>query len=176
MNLRTEEIWKEYGTQLHFFVLKRVTDATAVKDVLQNIFLKVHKNLDSLQDPKKVKAWVFQIARNELANHYKGLNSTVSITESDHSGDFVTLGHFCCLERFLEELPENYRTVIHLVYKKGKTNAEAANELGISLPSVKARIRRAKNDLKQRFRECCLYKTNKSGKLVGEPDCAICTL
>lgn len=46
--------------------------------------------------------------------------------------------------------------------------------LGISLPNVKARIRRAKNILKDRFTNCCKYIRNEQDQLAGEPDCAIC--
>lgn len=176
MGLTTKALWIAHGSSLYFFILKRVHHATVAQDILQNIFLKVHEHLDRLQNPTKAKSWVFQIARNELANHYRGLTPNFStIRESEHFEDFAKDG-FCCFERFLEELPNNYRKVVKLVYLEGKTNVEAADRLGLSLANVKARIRRAKNMLKQRFQECCLYEMDKSGKLVGEPDCMVCNI
>ena len=176
LNLNTERIWSAYGTALYFFILKRVRDAVAAQDVLQNTFVKIHLHLEGLKDPGKARSWAFQIARNELADHFKGRADTVLLKDLELSEGFVGKDDFCCFERFLKELPENYRAVVHLVYLEGKTNLEAADQLGLSLPNVKARIRSAKKILKQRFQECCLYRINKSGKLVGEPNCAVCDL
>jgi len=146
----------------------------ATKDIVQNTFIKVHKHLYTLKDSKKVKSWLFQIARNELANYYKINAPYTSEKKSEYIQNFYTDTDFCCFERFLEELPESYKKVVKLVYLEGKTNSDAANELQLSLANVKAQIRRSKSFLKQRFQECCNYDINKSGKLIGKPDCVFC--
>ncbi len=172
--MTTEEIWNSYYTSLYSFVLKRVGNTTVTKDILQNIFVKIHKHLDALQDASKAKSWVFQIARNELVNYYRVNAPYVAEKDSKPIQDAIPTDDFCCFERFLEELPEQYKKAITLVYIDGKTNADAADELQLSLPNVKAQIRRAKGFLKERFRDCCKYSINTSGKLIGQPDCAFC--
>ena len=174
LELTTKALWTLYGSSLYLFILKRVRHPALAQDVLQDTFLKVHRHLDKLKDPSKAKAWMFQIARNQLANHFQALSPSVALSESEPSEDLFSKDDFCCFERFLEQLPGSYQVVIKLVYLEGKKNSEAANELGLSLANVKARIRRAKNILKQNFQECCLYTVNKSGKLVGEPYCEVC--
>ncbi|MEM7486070.1 MAG: sigma-70 family RNA polymerase sigma factor [Bacteroidota bacterium] len=176
MDLTTEALWRVHGTSLYFFILKRVKDATIAEDVLQNTFLKVHRHLDKLQDSSRAKAWVFQIARNELANYHKGNTVTVPINESAELESLSFTDDLCCFERFLEELPDNYQKVIELVYLEGKTNAQASEELNLSLANIKARIRRAKKILKQRFQECCHFTLNESGKLVGSSHCTTCNV
>ena len=74
----------------------------------------------------------------------------------------------------INELPEIYKEVIELVYIDGKKQKDAAKHLGISLENVKARIRRAKDMLKKKFKECCKYESNKKGKLIGAPNCSKC--
>ena len=174
MDLTTERIWQEQGTALYLFILKRTNDAMVAEDVLQNTFLKIHEHLHGLKDTSKAKAWSFQIARNELANYYKGNPATVAMNASGDLEEPPLMDDFCCFERFLDELPESYKKVIQLVYLEGKTNPQAAYELHLSLANVKARVRRAKNILKQRFQECCHFKLNNSGKLVGVPQCIVC--
>ena len=144
------------------------------EDVLQNTFLKIHEHLEQLKDPSKAKPWAFQITRNELANYYKGNGTTVTMNPSGDLEEVPLTDDFCCFERFLEELPENYQKVVQLVYLEGKTNAEVATELGLSLANIKARVRRAKKILKRRFQECCHFKLNSTGKLVGESQCIVC--
>ncbi|MEO0331433.1 MAG: RNA polymerase subunit sigma-70, partial [Bacteroidota bacterium] len=57
---------------------------------------------------------------------------------------------------------------------KGHKQKDVAKELEISLENTKARIRRAKGILKEKFKECCKYELDKKGKLIGEPNCSIC--
>lgn len=173
-SLRIEAIWEAQASHLYFFILKRVHDVTIAQDVVQNTFLKAHGSLGTVHKPVKIKAWLFQIARNELANYYRDPNTNISNTELAPIADVSAKDDFCCFERFIEELPDKYQKVIKLVYLEGKTNSEAANTLNLSLANIKARIRRAKGILKQRFQDCCSYKTNESDQLVGEPDCAVC--
>ncbi|MEM9867313.1 MAG: sigma-70 family RNA polymerase sigma factor [Bacteroidota bacterium] len=176
MDLTTEGVWRELGPNLYLFIQKRVGDAAVAKDIFQNTFLKVHEHLEKLQDTAKIKPWVFQIARNELINHYRGSSSHVDLNEQIQPQLSPEDIDFCCFDRFLNELPKDYQKTVTLVYIEGKTNSEAANTLGISLANVKARIRRVKKILIHRFQECCLYKTNELGKLVGKPDCGRCSL
>ncbi|MEM1121849.1 MAG: sigma factor-like helix-turn-helix DNA-binding protein, partial [Bacteroidota bacterium] len=63
---------------------------------------------------------------------------------------------------------------IEMVYIQGHKQNEVAKILGISLENTKARIRRAKEMLKQNFQACCKYEVNKAGKLVGEANCSVC--
>ena len=175
MDLTTEKLWQEYGTALYFFILKRTNDATVAEDVLQNTFLKIHEHLHGLKEVSKARAWTFQIARNELANHYKGSTALVAMNPSGDLEELPIMDDLCCFERFLEELPESYKKVVQLVYLEGKTNPQAAKELNLSLANVKARVRRAKDLLKKRFQECCHFKLNPSGKLVGTSQCIVCS-
>lgn len=175
MDLTTESVWKNFGSSLYLFILKRTHDVVLAQDVLQITFLKVHENLHKLKEPAKVKAWVFQIARNELANQYRRPHVIDSVDKLEKSIGLSPNNDFCCFDNFIKELPDSYRTVVELTYIKGKSNAEVAAGLKLTLPNVKARIRRAKEILKKRFQQCCQYSINESGKLVGEPDCAVCS-
>ena len=67
-----------------------------------------------------------------------------------------------------------YREVIELVYIKGHKQKDVAVALDISLENTKARIRRAKDMLKHKFKECCKYELDEKGKLTGEPNCSTC--
>ena len=170
MSLSTTEIWKKFYTDLYFFTLKKVKNVEATKDILQNSFVKIHANRNALRQETKVKQWVFQITRNEIANFHrtgKILDRTPFIDPTSSNGP-------CCFDRFVDELPEIYKSVMLPIYLEGKKQAEVAKDLGISLPNVKARIRRAKILLKEQFIACCKYSLNEKGQLIGEPDCIIC--
>ena len=172
--METQEIWRKHGEEVYFFILKKAKNKTAAKDIFQNTFFKAHKNLYQLENPGKARAWLFQIVRNEINDYFKRENKYVVSLESEKTAMAEEYQDICCFDRFIDELPTSYKAVIDLVYFKGKTQIETAHELNISLPNVKARIRRTKAYLKQRFNECCKYEIDKNGQLIGEPDCTAC--
>ena len=174
MKMETITIWNNFNSEIYFFILKKVKNKDAANEILQNSFLKIHQNIGQLKDSRKVRAWAFQIVRNEIANYFNNLSKTI------HNVDFGILKNpetqidLCCFDRFIANLPKEYKQVFELVYIKGKKQVEVAELVGISLANVKARIRRAKAMLKINFNECCKFDLNEDGKLIGEPDCAHC--
>lgn len=172
--METQEIWDRFNNEVYFFILKKVNDKTATGDIFQNTFLKVHKNRSQLQDETKLRAWVFQIARNEIANHFNKESLYVAKTHTDTDTPLQNYQHICCFDKFITDLPKIYRDVIELVYIQGKKQHDAAEILDISLVNVKGRVRRAKDILKKNFNECCKYELDKNGRLTGESNCAVC--
>jgi len=173
--METRQLWDIYYEPLYFFALKKVQNKDTACEIVQNTFLKVHSHLHTLKNPKKVKAWLFQITRNEIANHFNGL-LTDSIPANDDTPDILDphCQNICCFDRFVDGLPDIYREVIKMVYRDGKKQKEVAQIAGMSLPNVKARIARGKALLKKNFTECCRFQLDKNGMLIGEPDCAYC--
>ncbi len=171
--MNSQEIWSKYGQEIYFFILKKVNDDQATNDIFQNTFFKIHKNLHQLNAPDKIRAWAFQICRNEITNFYKVESIHNDVSQATPADD--SLPDVCCLDKFIDNLPDNYRETIELIYRKGKKQKEVAEILGMSLANVKAVIRRSKELLKKQFLECCQYKTDKKGNLVGLPDCPTCS-
>jgi len=172
--METQEIWNNFSEALYFFILKKVSSKDVANDVFQNVFLKIHGNISSLKDEQKVKGWVFQIARNEIANYFNAAATYADKIETSQEISLEGTQFVCCFDRLINELPEMYGEVIELVYIKGYKQKDVAKALGISLENTKARIRRAKDMLKEKFKECCKYEFDEQGKLIGEPDCSIC--
>lgn len=174
----TQDIWDSLKESLFFFILKRVKDEDTSQDILQEVFIKIHLNLDKLKDPSKVKAWAFQITRNQVAEYFNKTKNVVALnefTEEQLSEDFEhTEIDFCCFENLIDELPEKYSEVLTLINVEGKKQKEAANQLHLSHSNVKTRVYRAKELLKQRFMDCCKFSLNEQGLLTGEQDCHRC--
>ncbi len=172
--METQNIWDHLNDELYFFILKKVKDTDATNDIFQNTFLKIHNNVSKLREEEKARAWAFQIARNEIVNHFN--KESVFVAELDDTILIPTevYEHVCCFDKFIHDLPDIYRQVIELIYIKGLKQKEVAIALDISLENVKARIKRAKEILKKRFNECCKYEFDEDGKLIGESNCSAC--
>lgn len=172
--METQKIWNNFSGELYFFILKKVKNKDVTNDIFQNTFLKIHKNISQLQKEEKVKAWIFQIARNEIVNHFNTEAVYVEKMIINKQNPPQEYEHICCFDKFITDLPEIHRQVIELIYVKGLKQKEVAKELEISLENVKVRVKRAKDILKKKFNECCNYGIDKNGKLIGESSCPIC--
>ncbi len=65
-----ESIWKKFNQQLLAFIRFKVKDKSVAEDILQDVFIKVFQNLDSLQDKEKLRSWLYSISRNAIYDYY----------------------------------------------------------------------------------------------------------
>ena len=179
MKQNTQQIWDSFKESLFYFILKRVKDEDLSKDILQEVFIKIHLNLHQLKDPSKMHSWAFQITRNQIAEHFRKTKNTVALDalDQEHLSDEIESDEInpCCFEHLIDELPKKYGDVLTLINVEGKKQKEAAHELRLSLPNLKTRVYRAKEMLKQKFIDCCRFSLNDKGLLVGEQDCQRCS-
>lgn len=172
--METLNIWDNFSDELYFFILKKVKHKHVANDIFQNTFLKIHEKLSTLREEKRAKAWVFQIARNEVINHFNKESNYIDQLHNSEVDDVQETSYACCFDKFINDLPEKYKSVVEMVYINGHKQKDVAKKLEISLENTKARIRRAKDMLKNRLMECCQYGLNKKGNLIGEPNCSTC--
>src|SRR6059058_5379853 len=65
------EVWQQVHDGLRVFIAKRVDNEGEVEDILQEVFLRMHRGIDSLKDHKRVVCWVYQITRHAIVDHYR---------------------------------------------------------------------------------------------------------
>lgn len=118
--METQNILDNFNDELYFFILKKVKDKDVTNDIFQNTFLKIHNNLSNLKREEKVRAWIFQIARNEIINHFNKESIHLERLCENKEISSQKYEHICCFDKFINDLPEIYRQVIDLIYIKGK--------------------------------------------------------
>ena len=83
-----------------------------------------------------------------------------------------------CLHGIIKNLPKKYRDPLFLSDIKGLKQQEIANQLHLPLPTIKSQIQRARKQIAQGFMDCCGFKMNDDGHLIGEiqdkADCKVC--
>ncbi len=164
-----EDVWVEFGAGLRAFVRRRVADPHEAEDLLGEIVVRVHRNLDTLEDHDRVTAWVFRIARNVIKDHYKASarrrevldpepDPQVGAASADQwvdDQDAVLAELALCLRPLLAELPADYRRALELTDLGGLTQAEAAEREHVSVSGMKSRVQRGRRQLAVVLRECC---------------------
>ena len=181
----TEELWQLMHDGLRAFIAKRVNDQGHVDDILQDVFVRAHRQIDSVNDPDRIVSWVYQITRNAIIDHYRkpgqqrevpaGLSSELevlheapAISEMTHDGDAAEprAELACCLRPMIEQLSQDYRDAITLVEIEGLPQRAAAKQMGLSLSGMKSRVQRGRKQLKQMLDDCCLIELDRRGGVV----------
>lgn len=185
--LSIDHIWDEFTAQLRRFIAGRVRGEADVDDILQEVFFKIHRGLERLEDPARLHAWVYQIARNAIIDHYRQGEQNVEVPselpdriaeEGDSEGAEAEVATW--LRPMAEDLPEKYREALLLTDIEGLTQKELAERLDISLSGAKSRVQRAREKLKDVLLECCHLEVDRRGRVVDwesrQEDCRYCTV
>lgn len=182
MVMTTEKIWEEFHPRIKQFILKRIPDEHNAEDILQEVFLKVHARIDTLRDEEKLQSWMYQIARNVIADYYRQHKATVALSEAlllpeePVVDDDVVKDLLPGVRTMVDSLPDESRQALLLTEYEGLTQRELAERLGLSLSGAKSRVQRAREKLKAMLLDCCHFEFDRLGKIIDyQPRCACCT-
>lgn len=175
--LTSEKVWQDYHDRVTGFVRRRVSDPDSADDIVQDVFLRVHTRLESLQNPEKLESWLFQIARNAVIDHYRqrptvSLPEIVTVDEQIEKDEPVIRELVPCLKRFMLTLPEEDREALQLTAYEGRLQREVAQHQGLSVSGAKSRIQRARSKLRDLLMACCQPEFDRLGGIMDyTPSC-----
>ena len=173
-------LWQEHKARLRGNIVKQVRDDDAADDILQEVFLKVHKSLHTVKSQCSITAWLFRIAANAVADHYRSQKPWEELPEElaapeperDYTAELAS-----CLQPLIADLQEKYKSALLLSEIQGLPQKEVARRLGISLSGAKSRVQRGREKLRLRLLDCCDIQTGRGGVIGYEPrgkECAGC--
>jgi RNA polymerase sigma-70 factor (ECF subfamily) len=152
MTVASEQLWETFNVPLQHFIWRRVPDPHSAEDILQDVFLKIHARIDTLHQQNRVAAWIYQIARNAIADYYRAQRPTFDVPETlaapdDVVDDNVVQELLPCVAAMVDALPDAYREALRLREYEGLSQRELSEQLGISFSGAKSRVQRAREDL-----------------------------
>ncbi len=178
----TENIWHEYHKKLAAFIRSKVSE-DVVDDLLQDVFMKIHVQINSLKEGDKLESWLYQITRNTVIDYYRSKRTMVELPDwieqpEPEEEDVIKQELALCLEPMVKELPDKYRKAIQLSEIESKPQKEVADLEGISLSGAKSRVQRGRALLKSMLNDCCLFEINKDNQVISyekkEQSCKFC--
>ena len=156
---------RKYEKQVHAQALRQIDDFQIAEDIVQETFLQVYQRLETLEDPKLFPKWLYVIVNHLcIAWHRKNRLQTQPLEETDISeieteaySRYVASEHAKTtaeaqrdlVQKLLTKLKESDREVITLHYFEEMTSSEIGTFLGVSENTVKSRLHRARQRLKQ---------------------------
>ena len=168
------EIVNRYGEKIFRLAMRITKNPESAEEVLQNVFVKLIEKLGTFREESRLATWIYTVSSNEAFMFLRGKNKNsskeISVEEfnnkengSAYEGLQIKYDGFGpddsainveqqeLLEKAINELPEEYRVVFQLRDVEGLSNQQTAEVLGLSLPAVKSRILRARNQLKKKL-------------------------
>lgn len=166
-----EQIWRSYHQKLLSFIKARVDSCIDAEDLLQDIFLKVSRQIGQLEDDTKVESWLFQVTRNSIIDYYRSkkvmseLPEWLTVPETDPN---ETIRHelSACLVPLIKQLPEKYQQAMLVSEIEGKTQQQLATEINLSLPAAKSRVQRGRKLLQEKIHACCEFELSADNQVT----------
>lgn len=169
--------WQELESRLRPFVARRVPAAADTDDVVQEIFLRLHRGLPNLRDEDRFGSWVYRVARNAIADHHRrasrhpgtgGAETLEQIAAEPAEQNETVEEEVAAYVAFLiASMASPYREALTLTELEGLTQKEAAAMLGISLSAMKSRVQRGRRQLRAALDACCRFALDARGRIVS---------
>jgi RNA polymerase sigma-70 factor (ECF subfamily) len=162
-----EELVRRYQRPISAYVYRMVGDYEAALDLTQEIFIKVYGSLARYRSEFKFSTWIYKIAHNSAVDHLRRNagreRSLISGTQGDQYDLPIESGSLSPeqeserrqrrleIEAVVRSLPNTYRELIVLRHSQDLTYEEIVEVTGLPLGTVKNRLFRAREMMRQQF-------------------------
>lgn len=150
-----------YAESLGGIVNKILSDPELSKDALQEVFWKIWTSANSYEPSKgRLFTWMLNIARNYTidilrSKRYRNNKKNINITDCHSAVDihYKTIYNpdTILIKQLVYKLKPEFNILLEMVYFKGYTHVETADELNLPVGTVKTRIRMAIIELRTQF-------------------------
>jgi len=159
--IAVEALYDMYSASLFGVIVRIVNDEALAEDILQDTFVKIWNSFSSYSTEKgRLFTWMVNIARNlaidkirskDFKNQTKNRELENNVTFIDEQRNTVYKPELLGVKDLVEQLKPEQKSILDLVYFKGYTHVEAADELGVPLGTIKTRLRTAIAQLRKYF-------------------------
>jgi RNA polymerase sigma-70 factor, ECF subfamily len=164
-----EELVRRYQRPIAAYVYRMVGNYDVALDLTQEVFIKVYNSLDRYRPEFKFSTWIYKIAHNASVDHLRRSVTRQASLTSDVDGEERELPVMSRklspeqesekeerraeIERVVRQLPSVYRELIILRHQHDLSYDEIAEVMGLPLGTVKNRLFRARELMRQQFVE-----------------------
>jgi RNA polymerase sigma-70 factor (ECF subfamily) len=163
--------------QLRPFIARRLAKPADVDDVLQDVFLRMHRGVAGLRNDQRFGPWLYQVTRSAIADHRRSaarhpsapeMHDAEAATESEDTDERSAECQLAAnVAPFIAMLPSPYREALTLTELEGLTQKEAADMLGVSVSGMKSRVQRGRVRLRGLLEACCDIALDARGRVMS---------
>lgn len=158
-----EEIYRQYFGRLYAYVKVIVNDKSQANDIVSDVFYNLWKNKTDLSDIDNLEVYLIVAAKNQAVktlNRFKSEINRDSIEVKLASIDYVNPEELLlekelltAFEKSISELPDQCQLIFRMVKERGMKHSEIADELGISVVTIKSQLRKAQIKLRDSLKD-----------------------
>ena len=142
-----DRVYETYGPALYRFCLLQMKNPADAEDVLQDVFVKRLYQAPKFKSPEHERSWLYRVALNLCRDEWRRSRRSELPLEAA-AGVSLPPEELSLLDQ-VSNLPEKQRTVLHLHYYQGYGLQEIARLLGVTVPTVKMRLKRGREALRK---------------------------
>jgi RNA polymerase sigma-70 factor (ECF subfamily) len=142
-----DRVYETYGPALYRFCLLQMKNPADAEDVLQDVFVKRLYQAPKFKSPEHERSWLYQVALNLCRDQWRRSRRS-ELPLAAAAGVSLPPEELSLLDQ-VSNLPEKQRTVLHLHYYQGYGLQEIARLLGVTVPTVKMRLKRGREALRK---------------------------
>jgi len=169
--LNFESIYNDYKNLVYNLALQYVQNNEEAEEITQDVFLIIYDKMNYFRKDSKLSTWIYRITINQSLDHLKAkkrqkrfafftslFNDETNelkygISDFNHPGILMEQNEeLQIIFRFINQLPENQKTVLILMKIEVKTQNETAEIMNISTKAVESLIQRAKSNLSKKMK------------------------
>ncbi len=151
-----EKIYQEYSPKIYRLCMGYVNDPDWAKDLVQETFISVWKNLPKFRKESAIATWIYRIAVNnclrQIGRKKKTIGEQILVQLPSPSPIEDTSEQLAFLRKCIAELKEVDRIIISMVLEE-IPQKEIAEVLGVSEGNVRVKVHRIKQLISQKFKE-----------------------
>jgi RNA polymerase sigma factor, sigma-70 family len=153
------DLYEHHKSAIYRYCLRMLSDSDAAEDAAQETFMKMFSNISLLQKPESFLPWLFCIARNEVMMHLRrnrrnGVHNDENVWDNQTPYELTVAAETTeIVQRFLQNLKDEYREVILLREYEQLSYSQIAQITGDTESSVKSRLFKARKALTKKLKE-----------------------
>lgn len=141
-----EALFKKLYLPLGMFALRIVGDASDAEDIVQDVFLRTWQKIEAGAEIDSIKSYLYGSVRNRCIDFLRSRQAVVEVGDDDFAVDSESIDtseRDALVWAAIDKLPDQCRTVFLLSKRDGLSNDEIAEELGVSVKTVKNQMTKA---------------------------------
>lgn len=159
--LNIDEIVDRYADMVYRIALTQMKNVHDAQDIFQEVFLRLVKNIDSIQNEEHLKSWLIRVTLNcSKTNLMSAWRKHTQPLEEEQNQIVVQTKEQSDLYEYIQKLPKKYRTVLYLFYYEELSVKEICKITGQKETTVKSQLSRGRTMLKEQLEKTGLNYSN----------------
>ena len=168
--MNIEKIWTEYQSGIKAFLRSKISNPSDVDDMIQDLWIKTFNSLHTLKSGNSIKPWIFRITSNAIIDFYRKngrpFDQIVEDFSNDEDSEDIQQILSGCMIPFINLLPEHSADLLIQIDIKGLSQKEYAKRHDLNYSTVKSRVQKSRNELRNLYEDCCHFSFDSYGNLT----------